>query len=258
MNPLLLALLILAAYVPIVSAVHEGGHVLGGRLGGYYVAASGFGGGRRFWTLPLGRGFNLFFGPEVWAGGATVAFPMRVPVDRFGAFAYHYGGIAAQLLLQLSLHAIYVTWPETRPFVLPGILFNALVIGANVVPYRIPVGDLVLASDGARVLAALGTSRSRLLPQAGLAAATFEPVAARIDTEVGEFVLRVCRSKVVDDRLTWDFLGTAQVPAGCPQIYVEEFEQLRDRWAEDETTAGDPTVDENTLEEATFDEPSRA
>jgi hypothetical protein len=257
-NPLLSSLLILLAYVPLISAVHEGGHVIGGRIGGYYVAASGFGGGRRFWRLPLGRGFNLFLGPELWAGGATVAFPTHIPMDRFGAFTYHYGGIAAQLLLQLSLHAVYVTWPETRLFVLPGILFNALVIGANVVPYRLPVGSQILASDGSRVLAALGASRNQLLPQAGLGAETFDPISSRVRSEIGSFVLNICRAKAIDDRVTWDFLGTAQVPAGCPQLYVEEFERLRDRWAEDETTAGDPTVDENTLDEATFDEPSRS
>ncbi len=228
MGSVLLPLAMLVAFLPVVSAVHEAGHVIGGRLGGYYVAASGFGGGRRFWKLEVSRRLNLFVGPNPLAGGATIAFPTKLPMGRAAAFSYHYGGIAAQLVLQVVLHAIYWQAPDLRPLLLPGMLLNASVLATNTVPFRVPVGDLVLASDGARVLEALGSKAVRAIgPQASLGSRQFGTIGARVGTDVGRFVLAVCRARAVDDEASQRFLAEGRPPAGTPELYVRTFLELQ-------------------------------
>lgn len=229
MERLLLPLAMLCVFLPVVSLIHEAGHVVGGRLGGYYVAASGFGGGRRFWTTPLSRRLNLFLGLNLLVGGATIAFPTRLPMGRAAAFAYHYGGIAAQLVLQVALHLVYWKVPEARPYLLPGLSFNALVLVMNTLPLRLPVGeDLVLASDGARVLEALGSrAASAIGPQASLGSPQFRAMRARLGTDVGRFVLDVCRARAVDDEWTANFLASATPPPGTPVLYCKTFEELQ-------------------------------
>lgn len=228
MGPVLLPLAMLVAFLPVVSAVHEAGHVLGGRLGGYYVAASGFGGGLHFWKVSLTPRFNLFIGPNPLAGGATIAFPTRLPMGRFAAFSYHYGGIAAQLALQVVLHMAYWRAPELRSLLLPGMLLNAGVLVTNTVPFRVPVGDLVLASDGARVLEALGSRAALAIgPQASLGSPLFGAIAARVGTDVSRFVLGVCRARAVDDETTRRFLAQGSPPPGAPALYVRTFEELQ-------------------------------
>jgi hypothetical protein len=228
MGSVLLPLAMLIAFLPLVSAVHEAGHVIGGGLGGYYVAATGFGGGRRFWTVALSPRLNLFFGPNPFAGGATVAFPTRLPMGRGAAFSYHYGGIAAQLALQVVLHAVYWLAPELRSLLLPGMLLNAGVLATNTVPFRLPVGELVLASDGARVLEALGSRAARAVgPQASLGSPQFSAIGARIGTDVGRFVLGVCRARSVEDENSRRFMEQQTPPAGTPELYVQTFEELQ-------------------------------
>ena len=228
-DSLLLALAMLAAAVPVVVAVHEAGHVLGGHLGGYYVAAAGIGAGRRLWALPLTARFNLFIGPLPLAGGATVAFPTRVPVRRRDAFFYHYGGIASQLLLQACVHLLYWWVPDARPLLLPGIALNAAVMVANVLPYEVRLGALVLASDGARALAALNdTADGAVSPQGGLGVEGFAAAEARVVTDVGRFVLGVCRVLNVDDDRSRAFLTTGRLPPpGTPPLYASIFERER-------------------------------
>ncbi len=228
MESVLLPLAMLCVFLPVVSAVHEAGHVVGGRLGGYYVAASGFGGGRRFFTAAVSDRLNLFLGPNLLAGGATIAFPARLPMGRGAAFAYHYGGIAAQLVLQVALHMVYWKVPEARPYLLPGLSLNALVLITNTVPLRVPVGDLVLATDGARVLEALGSRAAHALgPQASLGSPQFSAMRARLGTEVGRFVLDVCRARVVDDERSAAFLASATPPPGTPELYCAAFAELQ-------------------------------
>ncbi len=209
-------LLPLLAAVPVVVIVHELGHVIGGRLGGYYVAAAGMGGGRRFLTIPLGRRFNLFLGPLPLAGGATIAFPTRDPMGRGSAFVYHYGGIASQLLLQTALHLLYWQLPALREPLLPAVVFNAAVIIANLAPYRIRVGGVSLASDGARALAAIAApGGAPPQPDGGMGTEGFDAVAARLGTPVGHHVLDVCRALAGG--------GDAHVPPappGTPAFYV--------------------------------------
>ena len=223
-----LSLAMLIAFLPVVAIVHEAGHVVGGCLGRYYVAAVGLGGGRRFLHIPIGPRFNLFVGPVLLAGGATIAFPTHLPVRRRHAFSYHYGGIAAQLLFQAALHMVFWGIPSVRPLLLPGLALNALVVVANLLPYRIPVGGYRLASDGARALAAIGASVN-LSPQAGLGAPAFRGVAARLGTDVAQFVLDVCRARVVNDDRSREFLLNATSPDGTPELYEAVFYFLRAR-----------------------------
>lgn len=226
MCPLVLSLAMLVAFLPVVAGVHELGHITGGRLGGYYVAAAGLGGGRRFFTLALGRRFNLFLGPLLFTGGATIAFPGRIPTSRWAAFVYHYGGIVAQLVMQITLHLIYWYLPDTRPFLLPGIALNGLVVVVNLLPYRFPVGSAMVASDGARALSALGTD---LAPQSGLGADLAEAVGARLGTDVAHFVMGVCRARTGLDPESRRFLLEATPPDRTPRLYRDVFEQLRDQ-----------------------------
>lgn len=226
MGPLALSLGMLFAFLPVVATVHESGHIVGGRLGGYYVAASGLGGGRRFFKVALGRRFNLFVGPLLFTGGATIAFPGRMPTPRWAAFVYHYGGIVAQLALQVVLHLAYWQLPETRLFLLPGIALNGLVVVVNLLPYRIPLGNTMVASDGARALSALGTD---LGPQSGLGADLVEAVGARLGTDVSRFVLGVCRARDGMDAESKRLLLESTPPDGVPRLYEDVFRKLRDR-----------------------------
>lgn len=221
MSPLLISLASMAAALPVVIAVHELGHVAGGRAGGYYVAAAGLGTGRRFLRLALGRRFNLFLGPWVLGGGATVAFPTRVPMPRGSAFAYHYGGIIAQLILQGGLHLAYWRWPEARLVLLPAIGLNAVTLMTNLLPYRIRLGGLELASDGARVWAALrGEPEIAVVPRGGLALGAWERVGARLGTGVGRYVLAVCRARAEGGGGALSALGPP--PEGTPALYREQ------------------------------------
>ena len=213
-------LTMLLAAVPLVVTVHELGHVLGGRLGGYYVAASGIGGGRRFWTLPLTRRFNLFVGPLPLAGGATVAFPTRLPMGRYSAFVYHYGGIVAQLLLQVGIHLLYWRLPELRGALLPVIALNAAVVVANLAPYRVAVGGLTVASDGARALAAIGEGRGEApTPQGGMGTDELDAVEARLCSPVGLHVLTVCRVLSTPDPRREELEALLDAPRGTPELY---------------------------------------
>jgi len=236
-------LLLLLAAVPLVVAVHELGHVLGGRLGGYYVAASGIGGGRRFWTLPLTRRFNLFVGPLPLAGGATVAFPTRLPMGRYSAFVYHYGGIVAQLLLQGGLHALYWQLPELRGALLPVIALNAAVVVANLAPYRVKVGGLRVASDGARALAAIAAGRGEApTPQGGMGTDELDAVQARLCSPVGLHVLTVCRALSAEDPQRGELEALAVAPAGTPELYVRVIQEGLARLASPEASQPAPST----------------
>jgi len=215
----------------VIAAVHELGHVAGGRAGGYYVAAAGLGGGRRFLRVPLGRRFNLFFSPWLLAGGATVAFPTRLPMPRSAAVAYHYGGIVAQLLLQGALHLTYWRWPEVRPLLLPALGLNALTVMTNLVPYRIRPAGLEVASDGARVLAAIrGEPEMTVVPRGGLALGAWARIEARLGTAVGRYVLAVCRvrAEVQQGR---EGVSLGEPPEGTPALYREVAAELKLRTA---------------------------
>jgi len=228
MGSLALSLGMLIAFLPVVAAVHELGHIAGGRLGGYYVAAAGLGGGRRFLTLPLGRRFNLFVGPLLFTGGATIAFPGRIPTPRWAAFTYHYGGIVAQLGLQAALHLLFWHVPEARPYLLPGIALNGLVVVVNLLPYRLPLGSSLVASDGARALSALA-ARDELGPQSGLGEDLADAVRARLGTDVARFVLTVCQARARSDDTSVRSLRSATPPPHVPRLYLDVFEQLRDQ-----------------------------
>ena len=224
LESLALRLLLLLTAVPLVVAVHEFGHVLGGRLGGYYVAAAGIGGGRRFWTIPLTRRFNLFVGPLPLAGGSTIAFPTRMPMGRRSAFVYHYGGIVAQLLLQAGIHLLYWQVPELRSALLPAIALNATVIAVNLAPYRVRVGGLLVASDGARALAAIAAGHDDApVPDGGMGTDELDSVEARLGSSVGLHVLAVCRALATPGAATADLRSS---PAGTPELYRAALEDL--------------------------------
>ena len=218
----------LAAAAPVVVASHELGHVVAGRLGGYYVAAMGMGGGHRFLRVPLGGRFNLFFGAVPLAGGATIVFPTRTPMGRRAAFGYHYGGIVAQLVLQGVAHLVYWQLPETRPFLWPGLALNASVLVANLIPFRTSIGPLPLESDGARASQSLRTPGGVSMEAfTGVEPGAFDVVESRLSTPTGRFVLAVCRAARFDDERSAAFLETAIPPAGTPRMYRKLFEDLR-------------------------------
>ncbi len=230
----------LVAAVPAVIVCHEMGHVIAGRLGGYYVAAAGMGGGRRPWRIPLSRRFNLYLGPVPLAGGATIAFPARSPMPRWAAFSLHYGGIVGQLVLQGALHLVYWRVEAARPWLVPALALNALVIVANLIPWRSRLGGMGVESDGARAARALrgaavgGLRRAPDDPPAAggeppLPPAAFDVLDARLDSPVGRFVLDVVRARHVDDERSRAFLSEAEPPAGAPALYVDLWRTLRAR-----------------------------
>ncbi len=222
MSPLILSLASLAAALPVIVGVHELGHVAGGLLGGYYVAAAGLGTGRRFLRLRLGPRFNLFVGPWLLGGGATVAFPTRAAMPRRAAVAYHYGGIVAQLVLQAVLHGIYWRWPEARAALLPALGLNAVTLMTNLVPYRLRLRGWAVASDGAQVWAALrGEAALSVVPRGGLPLGAWDRIEARLGTPVGRYVLQVCRV-LAEGGSPADLATLGPPPEGTPALYREQ------------------------------------
>ena len=129
MKGLLIEFAALAIYGPLVVILHELGHVLFARVGGYRVTAFAIGLGRPIWRVRLGRGPVIVFNQWLLAGGACTAIPTRPPGPRRAW--YHAGGLLAQAGLAVGLFASPSMWWAHR-----AANFNGLVAATNALPWR--------------------------------------------------------------------------------------------------------------------------
>ena len=143
-------LLVLLCWVPVIITVHEAGHALSARAGGFRLTSFGIGRGTPLLVHRGHAGATIYLGRWVLAGGASVAIPRGLePGPR--AALYHGGGVAAQTLLALALVALPAQWWWVGPVA----RFNALVLLWNLAPWRVAGAT----SDGWRVLESLAPAR---------------------------------------------------------------------------------------------------
>lgn len=147
MSALWLDLLALLVYGPAIVLLHELGHAAAAPLGGYRVTDFAVGWGKPLLRLELRGGAVVHLDRVVLAGGSCTAIPVGPPTTR--RVWFHLGGLFAQILLVLPL----LFFLEHR-VVQHVLLFNALVMAHNALPWRIGA----MASDGWHVLDALGGS----------------------------------------------------------------------------------------------------
>lgn len=187
-------LLALALYAPLVVLIHELGHVLAARAGGYRITSFGVGLGGPVWSIYLRNGVTLHLDRWLLAGGAATAIPTG-PITARRAW-FHAGGLLAQALLGVGLLVLPGPWPLDRLA-----QFNLLVALTNAIPWR--WGGQ--ASDGWRLLDALAGGRrdgSVLHQRRGLARMAQREAA--IGSPIGRVYSEVC--------LAW-----ADVLAGRPE-----------------------------------------
>ncbi|TNE84882.1 MAG: RIP metalloprotease [Deltaproteobacteria bacterium] len=134
---LLAELVALVAYAPAVVLVHELGHALMAKPGGYRVTSFGIGFGRPWFKTRLAGGVVVHVSPMVLAGGACTAIPAGPVTPKRGLF--HAGGLIAQAVLAVVLFLLPSHWLIDRV-----LHFNALVALTNILPWRVGTS----ASDG--------------------------------------------------------------------------------------------------------------
>lgn len=129
MQALALEIVALLVYGPLIVLLHESGHALFARLGGYRVTSFGIGLGRPFWRVQLSRGVVFHLDRWLLAGGACVAFPSGPPTLKRAWF--HAGGLILQAVLAVVLLALPHTWLGDRIA-----QFNLIVAATNALPWR--------------------------------------------------------------------------------------------------------------------------
>lgn len=212
MHDLAVELLALLVYGPLVVLLHEGGHALFARAGGYRVTSFGVGLGRPLWSVALRRGTVIYLGRWLLAGGAATAIPTGPPTARRAWF--NAGGLLAQAVLAVVLLALPQAWWIERMAA-----FNALVAVTNLVPWRLGAQ----ASDGWYLLdAATGGRRGGgVLGQR----AAFERMAeqeAAVGSRVGQIYSLVC--------LAWADLLAGRTSSASPLFRADPAETTLEPW----------------------------
>jgi len=166
LESLLAEFVALFAYGPLVVLLHELGHALFARRGGYRVTSFGIGLGPPLWTLSLSGPLVVHLDRWLVAGGACIAIPNGPPSTR--RIWFHSGGLIAQAGLALVLLLLPGHWIIDRV-----IQFNLLVALTNAIPWRVGAS----ASDGWFIIDALSGSRrtGNVLSQRAI----FEQMSAR-------------------------------------------------------------------------------
>jgi hypothetical protein len=160
----------LFVYGPLIVVLHELGHALFARRGGYRVTSFGIGLGAPLWRISLSGPLVVHIDRWILAGGACIAIPNGPPTTR--RIWFHGGGLIVQAGLAVALLALslggFDHWVLSRMA-----QFNVLVALTNAIPWRAG-GN---ASDGWYILDALSGSRrtGNLLTQRRI----FEQMSAR-------------------------------------------------------------------------------
>ncbi|MCK6526735.1 hypothetical protein L6R50_04000 [Myxococcota bacterium] len=213
-----LVLLLLA--LPALAVVHEAGHVIAGRLAGFYVTSAGLGAGPWFLRIPVGPAFNLFIGVNLLGGGATVAFPARTDLGPAAQALFHYGGVLAQGTLHAALYGLLAGRPDLAPWLRPVLALNGLTAAANLLPLRLSLGGAVLETDGALAAAALGGRGRGVAPPAHRIATRAAFARPRVGNPVGRFVLDLCVAASGHPPPPGFHWG-ADPPPGTPAVFVD-------------------------------------
>lgn len=148
MHPLVIELGALFFYGTGVVFLHEVGHSLFARLGGFRLTSLGIGIGKPLASVRLHGGAVFYLG-RWWVGGACHAVPTG-PLSKRRMW-YHGGGLILQLILGLFLLLLPEYWLIDRI-----IQFNLIVAVTNALPWKVG-GN---ASDGWYLLDAV-TGRRR-------------------------------------------------------------------------------------------------
>ncbi len=170
MQSLLAEFAALFVYGPLIVVLHELGHALYARRGGYRVTSFGIGLGKPLWRISLSGPLVVHVDRWVLAGGACIAIPNGPPTTR--RIWFHGGGLIVQAVLGVVLLAAMLFgadhWILSRMA-----QFNVLVALTNAIPWRTGAN----ASDGWYILDALSGSRrtGNLLSQRRI----FEQMSAR-------------------------------------------------------------------------------
>ena len=160
----------LFVYGPLIVVLHELGHALFARRGGYRVTSFGIGLGNPLWRIQLSGPLVVHVDRWLLAGGACIAIPNGPPTAR--RIWFHGGGLLVQAVLGGVLLVVllagadhWILWRMAQ--------FNLLVALTNTVPWRLGAN----ASDGWYILDALSGSRrsGNLLSQRRI----FEQMSAR-------------------------------------------------------------------------------
>lgn len=212
MDSLAAELLALLAYGPLVGLLHEVGHALGARPGGFRMSSFGVGLGRPLWRIELRGGVVFHVDSLLLAGGACVAIPVGHPGLRRAWF--HGGGLLVQLLLGLLLLGLPDTWFLDRVE-----QFNVLVALTNLVPWR----WRGLASDGWYLWNVLtgGRRSSEILPQRSI----FEALAHRereLGSPLGQAWASVC--------LAWVDILAGRPESAAPLFASDPAATVVDPW----------------------------
>lgn len=148
MSPLMTEFLALFLYGPALVVLHELGHALFARMGGYRVTSFGVGLGPPVLRMRL-SGPLVFHVDRYWiAGGACIAIPDGPPTTK--RIWFHGGGLLLQGVLALVLLVLPEHWLVDRMA-----QFNLLVALTNAIPWKF-AGS---ASDGWYILDALNGGR---------------------------------------------------------------------------------------------------
>ena len=148
MQPLLTEFAALFVYGPALVVLHELGHALFARLGGYRVTSFGIGLGTPLIRMRLSGPMVVHLDRWWLAGGACIAIPDGPPTTR--RIWFHGGGLLLQGVLALVLLVLPSHWLVDRVA-----QFNLLVALTNIVPWRLGAN----ASDGWYILDALNGGR---------------------------------------------------------------------------------------------------
>lgn len=166
MQDLMIEFAALFVYGPLLVLLHEFGHALFAKAGGYRVTSFGVGLGTPMWRLQLNGNVVVHIDRWFIAGGACIAIPNGPPSRR--RIWFHGGGLILQGLLAIVLLMLPEHWMVDRVA-----RFNLLVAVTNLLPWRM-AGN---ASDGWYILDALSGGRrtGNLLTQRSI----FEQMSAR-------------------------------------------------------------------------------
>ncbi|MCA9566968.1 MAG: site-2 protease family protein [Myxococcales bacterium] len=148
MPDLLLELIALFVYGPALVVLHELGHALFARPGGYRLTSFGVGLGRPIWRIVLSGPVVVHLDRWFFAGGAATAIPDGPPTTK--RIWFHGGGLILQGVLAAVLLVLPDHWLVERVA-----RFNLLVALTNAIPWRL-AGH---ASDGWYILDALSGGR---------------------------------------------------------------------------------------------------
>jgi tetratricopeptide (TPR) repeat protein len=134
--------------------VHEMGHVLFGRLGGFRITSAGMGLARPLWVGRLGA-TRLYLALSQPMQGITFVAHPRLLASRLSLLLCFIGGPLLQGVFALVLLALVWVVPSGHAACLLAGAINGVIALANLVPLRVRVGAFVMRTDGMLMLDAL-------------------------------------------------------------------------------------------------------